>query len=109
MYLASATVSHPLREDADGVIRVGDTRVTLQTVVAAWLQGAGAEEIALRYPTLALEEVYGTLSYYLSHRESLQAYLAEEEAASAAARWDSEQRPAVVAIRARLQARRTAG
>ena len=33
----------PLRTDADGVVRVGRTRVTLDTVVAAFEEGATAE------------------------------------------------------------------
>ncbi len=33
----------PLETDADGVVRVGGTRVTLDTVVAAFKEGATAE------------------------------------------------------------------
>jgi Protein of unknown function (DUF433) len=36
--------------DLDGVVRIGKTRVTLGTVVAAFNQGATAEEIVYRYP-----------------------------------------------------------
>ena len=35
----------PLETDADGVVRVGGTRVTLDTIVAAFTKGATAEEI----------------------------------------------------------------
>ena len=38
----------PLQTDADGVVRVGGTRVTLDTVVAAFADGATAEERAQR-------------------------------------------------------------
>jgi len=44
----------PLFTDADGVIRVGNTRVTLDTVVSAFEEGATAEEIVYQYPTLNL-------------------------------------------------------
>ncbi len=47
---ASETV--PLVRDADGVIRVGKTRVTLDTVVSAFLDGATAEEINYNIPLL---------------------------------------------------------
>ena len=40
----------PLEADSDGVVRVGGTRVTLGTVVAAFQEGATAEEIVFQYP-----------------------------------------------------------
>ena len=46
--------SPPLRMDADGVVRVGGTRVTLDTVVWEYENGASAEEVVLHYPTLDL-------------------------------------------------------
>ncbi|MEQ1507564.1 MAG: DUF433 domain-containing protein [Myxococcota bacterium] len=105
MHLAS-TMTHPLREDADGIIRVGPTRVTLQTVITAYDQGAGAEEIAMRYPVLTLEQVYGTISFYLSHEHALRGYLDEQRAAGETARREAEQRPAVARLRERLRERR---
>ena len=44
----------PFDTDADGVVRVGGTRVTLDTLVAAFHEGASPETIADQYP----EEVY---------------------------------------------------
>jgi len=48
----------PLAADAQGVLRVGGTRVTFETVVGAFLDGATAEEIAEQYPVLPLAHVY---------------------------------------------------
>lgn len=48
----------PIQTDADGVIRVGGTRVTLDTVIAAFDAGATAEEIAQQYPSVALADIY---------------------------------------------------
>jgi uncharacterized protein (DUF433 family) len=104
--LASATVSHPLREDADGIIRIGGTRVTLQTVIAAYDDGAGPEEIALQYPALTLEQVYATISYFLGHEADLREYIDEERAASADERRSTEARPEIARLRERLLARR---
>lgn len=106
MHLATATLNHPLREDADGVLRIGRTRVTLQTVITAYDQGAGAEEIVLRYPVLTLEQVYGTLGFFLANERMLRAYLDEQRAGSEAAGREAEQRPAVSRIRDRLRERR---
>ena len=47
----------PLSTDADSVIRVGNTRVTLDTVVSAFREGATAETIAEQYPSLSLDQV----------------------------------------------------
>ena len=36
----------------------------------------GIEAIVLNYPPLTLEQVHATITYYLSHREATDAYLA---------------------------------
>jgi len=48
----------PLETSADGVIRVRGTRVTLDTVWAAFNESATAEEIVQQYPTLLLADAY---------------------------------------------------
>jgi uncharacterized protein (DUF433 family) len=65
----------PLRQDESGAIRVGSTRVTLDTVVLAWKEGATAEEIVYGYDTLNLADVHAVLSYYLRHAEQVETYL----------------------------------
>lgn len=65
----------PLKADAHGVIRVGGTRVTLDTLIAAYQEGATAEEIKEQYPSLALADIYASLGHYLRHRAELDAYL----------------------------------
>ena len=55
MVLAIAAEPAPLKITADNVVRIGNTRVTLDTVVAVFKQGATAEEIAYRYPSLQQE------------------------------------------------------
>jgi uncharacterized protein (DUF433 family) len=69
----------PLREDADGVVRIGDTRVTLDTVIAAYWGGMTAEEIVCAFDALSLADVHAVLGYYLQNREAVDTYLAEEE------------------------------
>lgn len=54
---------------------VGGTRVTLDTLVAAFDAGATAEEIAQQYPSVALADVYAVIAYYLLHQPEIQAYL----------------------------------
>ena len=69
----------PLRIDEGGAIRVGQTRVTLDTVVAAFNQGLSAEEIVWKFPTLNLADVYAVISYYLRRKEQIDTYLSQEE------------------------------
>lgn len=65
----------PLKISPDGVVRVGNTRVTLDTVIAAFKEGAAAEEIVFRYPSLQLADVYAVLSYYLRRTKEIEDYL----------------------------------
>jgi len=98
----------PLTAGADGVIRLTGTRVTLDTVVAAFEEGATPEEIAQQYPTLALADIYAVLGYYLRQRETVAAYLHERQEASAAVRSENEKCFPPTDIRKRLLARRKA-
>ena len=65
----------PLATTADGVVRIGATRVTLDTVIAAYREGMTPEGIAEQYPSLRLNELYSVIGYFLSHTEEVDAYL----------------------------------
>ncbi len=99
----------PLREDKNGVIRVGDTRVTLDTLLAAYDDGAGAEEIVLEYPVLDLATVHSVIGFCLSHRAEVDAYLAAQAEFQAEARAEAERRWPSAGVRERLVARQVAG
>ncbi len=77
-----ATIDVPLRTDQDGVLRVGNTRITFKVLIAAYQQGDTPEEIAEGFDTLKLEEIYAVITYYLSHKEEADRYIqrANEEA-----------------------------
>jgi uncharacterized protein (DUF433 family) len=63
-------------ESRDGGFWVSGTRVSLDSVVLAFLEGLSPETIAAEcFPTLTLEQVYGTIAYYLAHRAEIDAYL----------------------------------
>ncbi|MFB2980489.1 DUF433 domain-containing protein [Microseira sp. BLCC-F43] len=55
------------------------TRISLDSVVYAFLNGESAENIAQNFPLLSLEQVYGAIAFYLANRELIDAYLEEEE------------------------------
>jgi uncharacterized protein (DUF433 family) len=69
----------PLRKDETGAIRVGNSRVLLETVVRAFQDGASPESIVHRYSTLSLSDVYNTIGYYLRHQDTVEAYLNQRE------------------------------
>ena len=96
----------PLEADADGVVRVGGTRVTLDTVVAAFREGATAEEIVYQYPSLNLADVYSVIGYYLQRRADVEAYLRRRQQQRDEVRERNEARFDPRGIRDRLLARR---
>ena len=96
----------PLRTDSDGVIRVGDTRVTLDTVMEAFACGATAEEIVQQYPSVGLADVYSVIAYYLRHRDDVHAYLTRRQRLSTEVRAHNEERFPPLGVRDRLIARR---
>ena|SRR5262245_35010073 len=73
------SIEAPLKTDADGVIRVGSTRVRLDTVVFAYNKGATAEEIVEQYPSLKLADVHVVIGYYLQNRDEIEKYLGERQ------------------------------
>lgn len=103
MTLALEQEIPPLREDETGAIRVGNTRVLLELVIRAFQDGASPESIVQRYSSLSLSDVYLTIGYYLRHRDTVEAYLAQREqlAESVRQRLSSIQ-PDLSLIRSRL-------
>jgi uncharacterized protein (DUF433 family) len=97
----------PLRSDADGTVRVGKTRVILDLVIYAFIQGSAPEEIVEEYSTVRLADVYAVIGYYLHHRPEVDAYIDQRD-------WEAEElrklieasQPDLKDIRARLLVRR---
>jgi len=105
MALAIALEPAPIETDDCGVVRVAKTRVTLDTVVSAFLEGCTPEEIGEQYASLQLSDIYLVIGYYLRHREEVHTYLAERQRQAAAIQREVEQRFNPVGVRARLLAR----
>lgn len=106
MALLLAAEPLPLHADPDGVVRIGGTRVTLDTVVAAYQAGASAEEIWEDYPVLRLGEVYRAIAFFLEHRSEVGAYLKGRRDQARRVRREVEaQQGSQVGLRERLAAR----
>jgi uncharacterized protein (DUF433 family) len=58
-----------------GTWRIAGTRVSLDSVIHSFWQGATAEEICQDYPSLSLAQVYGVIAYYLNHQNKIDMYL----------------------------------
>src|SRR5947209_4599492 len=99
----------PLTSDKHGVVRVGGTRVTLDTVVVAFNQGSTAEGIVEQYPTLRLSDVYLIIGYYLNHTDEVNAYLESRQKVAHEIRKENERRFDPIGVRERLIARRASG
>jgi uncharacterized protein (DUF433 family) len=108
MRLAIEPVAVPLRQDAEGVVRVGDSRVLLELVIRAFQRGATPESINQSYETLKLADVYAVLAYYLAHQEEIDAHVrrCDDEAGALRRRIEAAQ-PDRSGLRERLMQRAT--
>ncbi len=69
----------PFQEDATGAIRIGKTRVLLEIVIRAFLDGVSPETIVQQYSTLSLSDTYSAIAYYLRHQKDIETYLQQRE------------------------------
>lgn len=105
MLLQTVTETIPIETDQDGVIRVSKTRVTLDTLIGAFKDGATAEEIAQQYSAVPLADVYSVIGYYLRRSAEVENYLTQRQTFAAQIRKENESRFNPSGIRARLVAR----
>lgn len=106
MNLVIAAETAPLETNVDGVVQVGKTRVTLDTVVAVFKQGMTAEEIAYRYPSLKLADVYATIAFYLNHQQEVETYLQQRQKQAQEVRRMNQEKFDPQGLRDRLLARK---
>lgn len=105
MDLAAVSEKIPIETDKDGVIRVGNTRVTLETLVSAFNSGSTAEEIAYQFPVLNIADVYAVITYYLRNRDTVEKYLNNRVQLSEQVKRRNQENKNLNAIRERLLAR----
>jgi len=88
-------------EKRNGGYRITGSRVSLESIIVPFLDGASPETLVDEFPTLTLEQVYGAITFYLAHRTELDAYLKETEELWQEAR--KSQSPIPAALRERLE------
>lgn len=76
----------PVKRDKNGVLRVGNSRVSLDGIVRMFIAGFDVPKIRDAFDTLTLAEVYGAVSFYLHNRGKIDEYLLEQEALEDSAR-----------------------
>jgi uncharacterized protein (DUF433 family) len=76
-------------EQRDGGYYIAGTRVSLDSVVYAFLRGESPEGIAESFPALSLEHIFGALAFYSANRETVDAYLSAGRAEFEALRQES--------------------
>lgn len=69
----------PLTEWKDGTIRVTGSRVPIDSILYHFKLGAVPEQIVYMFEGLRLADIYGVIAYYLSHQETVEKYLQDQE------------------------------
>jgi uncharacterized protein (DUF433 family) len=106
MALITASQPVPVQLDEYGTARVGGTRVTLDSVIAVFKQGATPEEIVSKFPTLNLPDVYLVVAYYLNYTADVEEYLTQQKEEGDRIQAEIERHMDPHGIRDRLLARR---
>ncbi len=55
-------------------IRIKGHRIGIDNVIDYYLQGYHPEKIQDHFPSLSLEQIYATITYYLYNKEEIDAY-----------------------------------
>jgi uncharacterized protein (DUF433 family) len=101
------TSKNYVREAPHGALKVGESDVSLDSVVYAYRDGHSPEMIVRQYPALTLEEAYGAIAFYLANREFVHEHLARQDKRWEELRRKSEEQPSPVVQRLRaLKAKR---
>jgi uncharacterized protein (DUF433 family) len=79
MTISPSTVQYVDKTD-EGIWRIADSRVSLDSVVRAYWEGKTPEAIVEEFPTLAAEQVYGAIAYYLRNKDEIDKYLSQQAA-----------------------------
>jgi uncharacterized protein (DUF433 family) len=95
----------PLAYWDDGSIRVGGTRITLDTIVHRFQVGDTPEYIQDGFPSLTLTQINDTIAWYLNNKVEADEYLEERDAEAEKIRQRIESEPEYIARRQELYRR----
>jgi len=67
-------------EQRDRGYYIAGTRISLDSIIHPFKNGASPESILRSFPLIgSLENVYGAITFYLANKEALEDYLSEQE------------------------------
>jgi uncharacterized protein (DUF433 family) len=89
-----------------GVFRITGTRVTLDSIVREFKDGATPEQIQEDYPSVTLSDIYSVVAYYLQHSRAVEDYLNTQAQAAKEIRREVESRVDTRGLPERLRQRR---
>jgi hypothetical protein len=92
----------PLVINRNEIVRIGSTRITLDSMVAAAHDGGATGEIVQQRPSRQLADVCVVFCDYLRHQCEVEAYLGEHQQHSEAMRQEGEARFSPHGVRDRL-------
>lgn len=89
-------------------IRIKGTRVGIEDVVREYNEGAGPEEIALRFPSVSLEKIHATITYYLANRAKVDDYVRRVTEYQEAGWREQQEHPSefILSLRQRIEKKR---
>ncbi|MEZ5427927.1 MAG: DUF433 domain-containing protein [Pyrinomonadaceae bacterium] len=70
---------------------IAGKRISLDSIVYAFRRGQSPETIRRSFPLLTLEEIYGSITFYLAHQREIDDYLRREESEFEKMREDSRE------------------
>lgn len=91
MAVTFGTLPRIVRRVEGGTLRIGSTRVSLDSVVYAYNRGEDAAQIQYAFDTLSLAEIHAAIAYYLHNKEKVDKYLAKREIEFEKARAESHE------------------
>lgn len=107
MPLSIEAETPPLQVWADGTIRIVQSRIKVERIIKAFLNGSSAEQFAHDYPTVSVEDAYGAIFYYLRHKAAFDELVAEmDRQGDEAQRFLEEKYGSQQGMRERIIARR---
>ena len=74
-------------------LRIKGTRVGLEHLIGTYQEGFTADELAMQYRTVTLEQVHGVLAYYLANKAAVDEYLQRGNQQAEELRLELERRP----------------
>lgn len=91
MAVSFGTIPKVVRRVEGGTLRVGNSRVSLDSVVYAFNRGENAAQIQYSFDSLSLADIHAAIAYYLHNKAKVDKYLAKREIEFEKARAESHE------------------